>query len=95
MTPAATVDRDGTLRLFVALVLSDTWARELDRWRSEYLAESDLRFVRTENLHLTLAFLGRRDVGDIEPLRLLGVDRRDRGLPGSDLGCSKGVRSAR
>lgn len=56
-------------RLFVALEL-DTAAREaLARWRSEVVdAVPGLRGVRSEDLHVTLCFLGSRPEAEIEAI---------------------------
>ena len=55
--------------MFIALTLPDGWAQELDAWRSAHLAHGNLRPVPIGNLHLTLAFLGRRGAGDVEAVR--------------------------
>ena len=63
---AGTLDRSGrsgdTLRLFLALVVPEAAAKELERWRDDALAGAPGRKgVRpVEGFHITLAFLGSR-----------------------------------
>jgi 2'-5' RNA ligase len=45
-------------RLFVALDLPEDAREELVAWRARALDHADLRLVRPEGLHVTLAFLG-------------------------------------
>jgi 2'-5' RNA ligase len=57
------------VRLFVALDLPDELAHEVERHAAEARRElPGARWVRPENLHLTLAFLGERDAGDLPVL---------------------------
>jgi 2'-5' RNA ligase len=53
-------------RLFVALDLPEQVREKLDAWEREELVDPALRPVRPEALHITLAFLGSRPLGDIE-----------------------------
>ncbi|MDQ4082526.1 MAG: hypothetical protein M3123_06520, partial [Actinomycetota bacterium] len=57
-----------TLRLFVALPLPADARDRLARWQAESLAEATrgARLVPPENLHVTLAFLGRRPVAEVD-----------------------------
>src|SRR6478672_7776939 len=53
-------------RLFVAVDLPEVVRVGLGTWGREALADPALRRVGTENLHITLAFLGYRAEEDIE-----------------------------
>ena len=54
-------------RLFVALALPDPARQALAGWAGDVLDEDDsLRLVPADALHVTLAFLGWRDVTEIE-----------------------------
>jgi RNA 2',3'-cyclic 3'-phosphodiesterase len=57
-------------RLFVALELPAAVRRSLVDWREDVVASSGVavRGVRVESLHVTLCFLGWRDVGEIEAI---------------------------
>ncbi len=56
-----------TLRLFVALPLPADARERLARWQAENLAGArGARLVPPENLHVTLAFLGRRPVVEVD-----------------------------
>jgi len=66
MSPAASVSGDERLRLFLALRLPDDALDEIERWQSEQLP--DVRLVRREHLHVTLAFLGHRPAGELEAI---------------------------
>jgi len=58
-----------TARLFVALELPSSARDALVRWRSSVAGDlAGLRFVRPEDLHATLCFLGSRPVGEIEAI---------------------------
>jgi RNA 2',3'-cyclic 3'-phosphodiesterase len=60
---------DERARLFVALELPDAARSALAQWRASALSRmSDLRLVRTEDLHATLCFLGSRPAGEIEEI---------------------------
>jgi 2'-5' RNA ligase len=55
------------LRLFLALPLPDEPRRRLVRWQAATLgATADARPVTAGNLHVTLAFLGRRPAGEVD-----------------------------
>ena len=61
--------RGGNVRLFVALDLPDELARLVDRHATEARRELPrARWVRPENLHLTLAFLGEREADELSIL---------------------------
>jgi RNA 2',3'-cyclic 3'-phosphodiesterase len=66
VTSAASVSGDERIRLFLALRLPDDALDEVERWQREQLR--DVRVVPRENLHVTLAFLGRRSAGDLESI---------------------------
>jgi 2'-5' RNA ligase len=66
------VSGDERLRLFLALRLPDGTLDEIERWQREQL--SDVRVVRREHLHVTLAFLGHRPAGELEAI--VGVLRK-------------------
>ena len=57
MSTAGSVGRDESVRLFLALRLTDPVLDELDRWGDDHLRGG--RRVPRDHLHLTLAFLGR------------------------------------
>ncbi len=67
MIPAASVEGREALRLFIALRLPEGTLDRIVEWQSEHL-RADVRLVRRDQLHITLAFLGRRPVGDLEPI---------------------------
>jgi 2'-5' RNA ligase len=54
------------VRLFVALELPGAIRQGIGAWGQEALADPALRPVPTENLHVTLAFLGSRPEQDVE-----------------------------
>jgi RNA 2',3'-cyclic 3'-phosphodiesterase len=60
------VSGDEQLRLFLALRLPDDVLDEVERWQREQLA--GVRVVPREHLHVTLAFLGRRPVDELETI---------------------------
>lgn len=71
--------RPESARLFVALELPEAARAALVAWQGRALAgRADLRAVPPESLHVTLAFLGHRPMGDLEPiaqtLSVLGGD---------------------
>ena len=68
MTAAASVGGSGSLRLFCALTLPGDVLDRLVGWQG-LLPPGRHRVVARENLHLTLAFLGSRPAGDVEPIR--------------------------
>lgn len=74
MTPTGSVEGHESLRLFAALPLPPQTVERLVAWQSRELAGArEARLVPPENLHVTLAFLGRRPAADVEPA--LGVLR--------------------
>ena len=66
MTPAGTVEGDGTLRLFLALRLPGDVLDALCAWGDAWLAAG--RRVPREHLHVTLAFLGHRPAGQLDAI---------------------------
>jgi 2'-5' RNA ligase len=63
MTATNSVAGDESLRLFLALRIPEGTLEKIERWQHE-----ELRYVRVvprEHLHVTLAFLGRRPVGEL------------------------------
>jgi RNA 2',3'-cyclic 3'-phosphodiesterase len=66
VTSAASVSGDEQIRLFLGLRLPDDVLDEVERWQREQLR--DVRVVPRENLHVTLAFLGRRPAGDLQSI---------------------------
>jgi 2'-5' RNA ligase len=62
--PATVAGRE-RVRLFCALRLPDDVLDAVEAWGREHLAE---RVVRRANLHITLAFLGHRPVGEVEAI---------------------------
>lgn len=63
MTSAGSVGGDARLRLFLALRLPDPVLDALVAWAARELLPC--RHLRREQLHVTLAFLGRRPEGDV------------------------------
>lgn len=61
----ATVEGHERVRLFVGLPVPEPVAGELVRWSAALSAPEDVRRVRADDLHLTLAFLGHRPVGEL------------------------------
>jgi 2'-5' RNA ligase len=68
MSSAASVEGDARVRLFCALQLPDDVLDRLVEWQSR-LPPGHFRLVPRDNLHLTLAFLGHRPAGEVEPIR--------------------------
>jgi 2'-5' RNA ligase len=69
VTSAASVEPGEHLRLFCALRLPDPALRRLAAWQGvAFAAAGAVRVVPREQLHVTLAFLGRRPRGDVEPV---------------------------
>lgn len=63
----AKAEEAARLRLFVALALPLAARESLASWASQVLGgDESLRLVDTTALHVTLAFLGWRSVGDVE-----------------------------
>jgi RNA 2',3'-cyclic 3'-phosphodiesterase len=63
VTRGASVSSDERLRLFLALRVPDDVLGEIERWQRGELP--NVRLVRREHLHVTLAFLGHRPAGDL------------------------------
>jgi 2'-5' RNA ligase len=68
MTSPGTVGGDERMRLFVALRLPDPIVDALVAWQHEVLGRAEARTIPRENLHVTVAFLGSRPAGDVEPI---------------------------
>lgn len=66
MSPGASVSGDERLRLFLALRLPDDVLDAIERWQRGQLV--GVRAVPREHLHVTLAFLGHRPVGELESI---------------------------
>jgi 2'-5' RNA ligase len=67
VTPGASVDSRDHLRLFCALRLPDATVDELSLWQSETFGNvAGVRILGREQLHVTLAFLGRRPCADVD-----------------------------
>jgi RNA 2',3'-cyclic 3'-phosphodiesterase len=66
MSSRASVSGGERLRLFLALRLPDGTLDEIERWQREQI--SDVRLVRRELLHVTLAFVGHRPAGELEAI---------------------------
>jgi 2'-5' RNA ligase len=67
MTSPDTVEGHERPRLFVALRLPAEIVEQVVAWQLE-LPRADARIVSPENLHMTVAFLGARPAGDVEPI---------------------------
>jgi len=63
--PASVAGRERA-RLFCALRLPDEVLDAIEAWGTDHLAE---RVVPRSNLHITLAFLGHRPVGELDSIR--------------------------
>ena len=63
MSSPASVEGDDPLRLFLALQLPGTTLDVVARWQAEHLQQG--RRVPREQLHVTLAFLGRRPAWEL------------------------------
>jgi RNA 2',3'-cyclic 3'-phosphodiesterase len=66
MSAAASVSDDERLRLFLALRLPDDVLDAVEHWQREQLR--NVRAVRREHLHVTLAFLGHRPARELESI---------------------------
>jgi 2'-5' RNA ligase len=64
VTPAATVEEDDRLRLFLALELPQEVAAQLAEWADAHIAGPGRR--RVETFHVTLAFLGSRPASELD-----------------------------
>jgi 2'-5' RNA ligase len=83
MTPAASLDGNGRLRLFFALPIPAAAAEGLASWAARNLGGGEgVRPVAASQLHVTLAFLGGRPASDLDLLRhALQQVSRDAELP--------------
>jgi 2'-5' RNA ligase len=61
------VGGDERLRLFLGLRLPEPVLDGVEAWQREHLPET-VRAVPREHLHLTLAFLGHRPAGELDPI---------------------------
>ncbi len=61
-------EREGRQRVFVALDLPEAVREGLVAWGARELVDPELRPVRPESLHVTLAFLGHREVEEVEAI---------------------------
>lgn len=68
MNSGASVSGDERIRLFVAYTLAPDDRERLFAWQLAELAGSRARLVPPEQLHLTIAFLGRRPHLEVEPI---------------------------
>jgi RNA 2',3'-cyclic 3'-phosphodiesterase len=89
---------EAALRLFVALELAEEAREELVRWRGSVGAGAavagkgdgaDLRAVSTQNLHVTLCFLGAQPCGAVAPV--LDVCAQLASLPAAGLRLGHGL----
>jgi RNA 2',3'-cyclic 3'-phosphodiesterase len=60
------VDGDDRLRLFIALRLPEDVLDDFERWQRAQL--HGVRVLGREQLHITLAFLGRRPAGEVDAI---------------------------
>ena len=68
------------VRAFIALELPDAMQRELDKLSVELrklLSDLPLRWVRTENIHITLKFLGKTSQEDLARIQAI-IDQQAR-----------------
>jgi 2'-5' RNA ligase len=66
---AGSLGRDERIRLFCALSLPDPALSRLEDWqRAALVGAGEARLVPRANLHVTLAFLGHRPVGELEAI---------------------------
>ena len=68
MNSSASVSGDERIRLFVAYTLAPEDRERLSAWQRAELAGSGARIVPPEQLHFTIAFLGRRPRREVEPI---------------------------
>jgi RNA 2',3'-cyclic 3'-phosphodiesterase len=69
MNAAGSVGGRERLRLFCALRLPDDTIEELSRWQAGvFLDVAGVRVLAPEQLHVTLAFLGSRPIGELEAI---------------------------
>jgi 2'-5' RNA ligase len=67
------------VRMFVALDLPEMAREDIASWGESELVDPALRRVEPGSLHVTLAFLGDRPLGDVEPIEEVlewAADRR-------------------
>ena len=68
MNTAGSVGSGDSVRLFCALTLPEHVLDRLVAWQA-LLPPGRFRLVPRDNLHITLAFLGSRPAGDVDPIR--------------------------
>ena len=68
MTAPASFEGDERIRLFCGLRLPEQALDGLVAWQREAVAHPGLRPVPREHLHVTLAFLGHRPVGELDAI---------------------------
>jgi len=68
LIPASTFEGDERIRVFCALRLPDPVLDGIVAWQESELEVAGLRIVRREQLHVTLAFLGRIPAAQVRAL---------------------------
>src|SRR5207247_3241626 len=69
VNPSASVAGDERIRLFCALRLGDDAVARFVEWQLHAFAGvAEIRVVREENLHFTLAFLGHRPATEVDAI---------------------------
>ena len=68
MSPERTLEGNDRLRLFVALRLPADVVAGLVEWQAAALAGAPVRVLEPENLHVTIAFLGRRPAAELDAI---------------------------
>jgi 2'-5' RNA ligase len=68
---ASQEERKKRQRVFVALDLPEPVRDGVAAWGARELVDPDLRAVRPESLHVTLAFLGHREAAEVEAIAAL------------------------
>jgi RNA 2',3'-cyclic 3'-phosphodiesterase len=69
MSVPASVEGRERLRLFCALRLPDAAVEELSRWQADtFAAVEGVRVLGSDQLHVTLAFLGHRPAGELDSI---------------------------
>ncbi len=82
MSSADSVEGHEHLRLFAALALPGDAVERLVAWQHRELADSDgVRIVPTENLHVTLAFLGPRPAAAVPGILAVLREAAERAKP--------------
>lgn len=63
-----------SMRLFFALPVPDEIRQQIDAWR--HIQAIPGRWVHTQDLHITLVFLGQVSTGSLEPLKAVAANLR-------------------